>query len=429
MAESTKKRFTEQMIDRLGAPKSGRLEIADELCPGLVLRVTDRGVKSLSVIFRIAGEGGLSELGRPLAGKQHRVTLGRWPIVGLVDARERAREILRQAGQGTDARRVLAEALASRQDNTFAAVFERHIRQDASRTISSWRNIERVLRLHVMPTLGSLPVEDIRRADIHRLLDDLVADGRVGTAREVRKHLSRVFNWAADREIIASNPIYALKRSDLATASEAGRALSDEELRAIWRAADEMRYPFGMLFQLLILTGQRRAEWAESKRSELSAELDALELSRERFKGRRSHIVPIVGAASGIVQRLPAWADRDDYYLFSSRTGHVAVAGFSQAKTKLDRLAANYMGTPIKPYRVHDFRVTCETRLAHLGFNQDVRDAVLGHAKPGLQKTYNKYDYLHEKRRALEAYGAHILELVDANRGFDPAGQAVVERV
>ncbi|MFC3440130.1 hypothetical protein ACFOKF_02780 [Sphingobium rhizovicinum] len=44
-------------------------------------------------------------------------------------------------------------------------------------------------------------------------------------------------------------------------------------------------------------------------------------------------------------------------------------------------------------YRVHDFRVTCETRLADLGFNQDVRGAVLGHAKPGLQKTYNKHEY------------------------------------
>lgn len=63
-------------------------------------------------------------------------------------------------------------------------------------------------------------------------------------------------------------------------------------------------------------------------------------------------------------------------------------------------------------YRVHDFRVTCETRLADLGFNQDVRGAVLGHAKPGLQKTYNKHEYLEEKREAMATYGAHILGIV-----------------
>ncbi len=63
-------------------------------------------------------------------------------------------------------------------------------------------------------------------------------------------------------------------------------------------------------------------------------------------------------------------------------------------------------------FRVHDFRVTCETRLAHLGFNQEVRDAVLGHAKAGLQKTYNKYGYLNEKRAALDAYAKHIMAVV-----------------
>lgn len=75
----------------------------------------------------------------------------------------------------------------------------------------SWRNVERVLKLHALPRLGHLSIGDIRRAEVHRLLDDIVADGRVGTAREARKHLSRAFNCAADGELIPSNLIYALK--------------------------------------------------------------------------------------------------------------------------------------------------------------------------------------------------------------------------
>lgn len=63
-------------------------------------------------------------------------------------------------------------------------------------------------------------------------------------------------------------------------------------------------------------------------------------------------------------------------------------------------------------YRVHDFRVTCETRLAHLGFNQEIRDAVLGHAKPGLQKTYNKHGYFEEKKFALASYSNHIMSIL-----------------
>jgi hypothetical protein len=69
----------------------------------------------------------------------------------------------------------------------------------------------------------------------------------------------------------------------------------------------------------------------------------------------------------------------------------------------------------LQNYRLHDFRVTCETRLATLGFNQDVRDAVLGHAKQGLQRTYNKYDYHDEKKAALESYAVHLARIIPSN--------------
>ncbi len=414
-----KKRLTDKMLERMQPPKQGRLEMADELCPGLVLRVTQAGAKSFSVIYRVAGEGGISETGWPLAGPQRRITLGRWPAVALADARERARGILTKAEGGSDPRVERAEAVRDRRANTFAAVADRHIEQDAKRTIDSWNKVECCLRLHVVPVLGDRPIVDIKRADVHALLDDLVADGRIGTAREVRKQLSRVFNWAADREIIDSNPIAGMKRADLARNSEAGRSLSDVEMRAIWKAADELRYPFGTLYQALMLTGQRRTEWADSRRSEIDLNNQWLALSRERFKGRREHIIPMSGPVLELFDRLPVWAAAGDYFLYSSHGGRVPVAGFSQGKKRLDETAERILreetgdkSAVLKKYRIHDFRVTCETRLAHLGFNREVRDAVLGHAKPGLQRTYNKHDYMAEKREALEAYGHHVMETV-----------------
>ena len=141
-------------------------------------------------------------------------------------------------------------------------------------------------------------------------------------------------------------------------------------------------------------------------------------MPRERFKGRRDHVVPLAPEAWAIYEAMPTW-DGKDPYLFSTQDGKVAVSGFSKAKTLLDKaanaqlreLAGDETATLIR-YRIHDFRVTCESRLADLGFNQDVRDAVLGHAKVGLQRTYNKHDYADEKRAALEAYAAHVMEVV-----------------
>jgi integrase len=423
MASSSrrKKRFTEQGVQRLNydpkvAPRNGRLEIADELCPGLILRVTPKGAKSFSVIYKVPGEGGVTPAGRLLAGKQHRITLGSTPPLDLKSARERAREILLASSQGRDVRQERIEASRKRYQNTFDATFERFIEQEIKPSISSWKNVERVLRLHVRPHWGEKRLHEIRRADIHEILDGLVARGLTATGSEVRKHLSRFFNWAIDRELIGENPIQGLKRSDLGSNEEAGRALSSAELRFIWRSACILGYPFGVLFQLLMLTGQRRNDWAHARLSEIDFGNCALEVPKSRYKSRRDHIVPLSSPVLDVIHRVPACTPPNDFIL-SSRDGRVPVSGFSRAKSMLDSQAGALMKNEdltwsLQNYRIHDLRVTCETRLANLGFNQEIRDAVLGHAKQGLQKTYNKHDYFEEKKVALAVYAAHISEIV-----------------
>lgn len=416
MAAANKRRFTDQMLERMRPPMGARVELGDEVVPGLVLRVTPGGVKSFSIIYKVPGEGGVSATGRLLAGRQHRITIGQYPLLGLAQARERARELLGTVSEGRDPRPERREANLLRHTNTAETVARRFIEQDAKRTVGSWQNIQRVLDLHVIPRLGSTPIRDVRRADVHELLDELVASDRVGTAREVRKHLSRLFNWAVDRELLTDSPVHGLRRGDLDPNGDAGRALTNDELRHIWRAAGDLGYPFGPWYQLLILTGRRRDEWAAARRSEIEAANRLHELPKERHKSRRGHVLPLSDPAWAVIDALPVWPG-NDYHLLSTDGGKGHIKGFSKAKTRLDEGALKLMRkadpeAALAPYRVHDFRVTCETRLADLGFNQDVRDAVLGHAKPGLQKTYNKHEYLVEKREAMAAYGAHIIGIV-----------------
>jgi integrase len=415
------KRFTEQGIERLNydparAPPSGRMEIEDEVCPGLLLRVTPRGVKSFSVIYKVPGEGGTNANGRLIVGSQHRITLGSTPPLELKAAREQARKIIQTAIEGRDPRDDRRERNLIRHNNKFTAAQKRFIELEIKPNVKAWRTVDSVLRLHVGPHWGERPIQDIRRSEVHDLIDGLIANGQTAMAREVRKHLSRFFNWAVDREIIKDSPIHGLKRGDLHKNEEAGRALTDPELRYVWRAAGRLGYPFGPMYQMLILTGQRRNEWAAASRSEIRRDKRLLEIPKARYKGGRDHIVPLSDQAWSIIETLPIWAG-NDYFIFSTRNGSVPCSGFSKAKLRLDRVALEAMQADdpeakLIPYRIHDFRVTCETRMATLGFNQDVRDAVVGHAKVGLQKTYNKYNYLKEKTEAVTAYATHIMGLV-----------------
>lgn len=414
-----KKYITEAALERLRPPAEGRMELGDTVVPGLMLRITAGGVLSWSVLYKVRGEGGLSsKTGRPLRGTQRRITLGTYPVLGVKKAREVAIEVLEKAVNGTDARKTRDAALVVRLSSTVEAVSRRFIDQDAKPNIESWKKFERALEMHVLPQWGGRPIVDIRRRDVHELIDGFIAKGQPGTAQDVRKHLSRLFNWAVDREIITENPLAGLKRKDLQSRADAGRALSDEELRAIWRAASTTTYPFGPFFQLMILTGQRRNEWADAKHSEVCARRKVLEIPKTRYKGRRDHVVPLAPEAWAIYETMPKWNGLDPY-LFSTQAGETPISGFSKAKTYLDKLATEELRSAIDDplaklanYRIHDFRVTCESRLADLGFNQDVRDAVLGHAKVGLQRTYNKHDYADEKRSALEAYARHIMGVV-----------------
>lgn len=412
-----KRRLQDHTIKTLAPPTTGRLELKDEIVPGLVLRVTPRGVRSFSIAYKVPGEGGYSSTGRPLTDKQHRITLGTWPMLSLKAAREQARILLESVSMGVDPRSDRRRAQVEQHANTVSAVAARFIKQDCKGHVASWKRIERSLELHVLPVLGNKPIRDITRTHIHNLLDAMgEEDGAgIGAAREVRKQLHKMFEWALDREIVESNPAHKLKRKDLKPNKDAGRALTDDELRAIWHAADSLGYPYGPWIKLLMLTGQRRSEWMQASRAEIDFDGRVLDIPAGRYKTGRDHTVPLVGPAWEIVSSLPVQSGGD--FLFSTTGGAKAINSAGRAKRKLDKLALaalqrNDPDAALTPWQIHDLRKTCETRLAMLGIIQEHRDPVLGHAKQGMQRIYNKHEYLDEKRAALDKYATHLMGVV-----------------
>ncbi len=400
-----RQKLSDYGIARLKPPASGRLEVADLICPGLVLRITPRDVRSWSVAYKVRGEGGYSATGRPLVGPQHRITLGRYPQIKLATAREKTRALMEIVSEGRDPRPERSEKHRERRENTVRSVAARFIELDAKPTVETWQRIERTLALHVLPVIGDRPIKDIGKSDLHDLLDGVVAGTGIGAARATLQHIHRLFEFAMGRELINGNPAHKLRRPDFKKNGDAGRALTDDELKAIWKAAGQMGYPFGPYIKMLILTGQRRTDWANAQRREIDTQQRTLTIAAARYKSRREHIVPLVGTAWDIVDRLPTWAGGD--FLFSTREGKVPINSFSRAKARLDNLAG-----PLAPFTIHDFRRTVETRMAALGIVQEHRDAVIGHKRSSLQQIYNKYEYINEKRTALETYSAHLMEVV-----------------
>jgi hypothetical protein len=152
--------LAELMLKRIRPPSGGRIELADSLAPGLVLRVSTSGAKSWSLKYKVPGEGGATSTGRPKKGKSRRLTLGAWPAMSLADAREAAATAGRQAATGADPRRTRYHSAG----NTVAVVAAEMVRS-AKLTVSTWEKMETCLNKHVIPTLGHRAIAEVSWPD------------------------------------------------------------------------------------------------------------------------------------------------------------------------------------------------------------------------------------------------------------------------
>ena len=125
-----------------------------------------------------------------------------------------------------------------------------------------------------------------------------------------------------------------------------------------------MGYPYGPLFQLLVLTACRKNEIGGARWREIDLEKRLLLIPAERFKSDATHLVPLTGAALSVLETLPRFTKGD--HLFSSTFGERPVSGFAGAKDRLDKLMVEDLGGALQPFRIHDLRRTVRTRLASL---------------------------------------------------------------
>ncbi len=132
MSDSSTRALTVEAVRKLTPPKNGRIEIRDSRVTGLCLRVTNKGVKSWSLFYRFEG-------------RNRRMTLGKWPLVDLSEAREEARNALEVVRAGKDPARERKDAQKPR--TTFPSVAELFVLRHAKPENRSWKETERIFRV------------------------------------------------------------------------------------------------------------------------------------------------------------------------------------------------------------------------------------------------------------------------------------------
>ena len=388
----------------------------DDELRGFGLKVTPAGAKSYVFQYRMGG--------RETYARRYTIGAHGSPWTP-VTARQEAERLALQVKRGVDPREHRREHRRQAVDLAFrpyaARFLENYVRSEWP---ASYGYAESILRLHVTPVFGDKPLPKIGRSDIAEMLDR-IPGSKVALRRNVYAVVRRLFRWATNRGDIERSPLEGFEPPAPAASRE--RVLSDDELALVWRASERLEYPFGPMFRLLMITGQRREEVAALEWSELERPGRIWTLPAGRSKNSRAHIVPLSDSAIAVLDSIARggpWPRKG--YVFST-TGRTPVSGYSRAKRRLDSAILAEIASDresglepsetatVGPWRVHDLRRTLATGFQRLGVRFEVTEAVLNHvsgARGGVAGVYQRHDWANEKRSALDAWARHLGQLL-----------------
>jgi integrase len=414
-----KGKITKKAVDALIAEAKaarGAIFLWDDALSGFGVKATATGC-SYVIQFRLGGRGAPTK----------RVVIGRHGVLTPEEGRRLAKEELGKVARGEDVAQAKKDARGKLTGLTFAEAAQRLLDMPKSGTERYGRTKRaRLLSSPDVQPIAGKPIALITRADIAAVIDAATIRSP-SAALVLHSHLRTVFAWAVSRSLIETDPSSGVPAPAKPKARD--RVLSDEEIRAFWQAASELNWPFSSVFKVLLLTGQRREEVAGMRWREVDLDAAQWTIAKERCKNGKAHTVDLHSEAVSLLDLLgdAAAARRagDEEFVYST-TGTTPVSGFSKVKGRIDARMRQILGGKFQDWHTHDLRRTAASGMAALGFLPHTIERVLNHvsgAQGGLVSVYQRHEYREERRRAILAWGDHLMQLVSGEE--NPASNVV----
>jgi integrase len=389
-------RLTDISVRSLNAPEKGQRIYFDDGFPSFGCRVSQGGTKSF-----VIQHGPNRQL----------ITLGRYPVLSLKDARAIAHERLAEITLGRHRPKSIAW------DDAVTQFLDDCAQHNRSRTVAGYR---RLLERHF--PFGRTRLADISYDDIARKIARL-AD-TPGEQNHALVAVKILFAWAVrpPRRYVHHDPCQGLVRAPRPARE---RVLSDQELAAVFATATQGEDAFASIVALLLLTGQRRMEIGALKWSTIDEAAQTITLPGSATKNGRAHTFPYGRLGADVLQRIPRWEGND--YLFPASRTHVRgqptthFNAWAKAKLTFDaRVRERY---PVAHYQLHDLRRTAATGWARLGVAPHIVEKLLNHSfgtlinrtdgvVSAVAGVYNRHAYLEEMRAAVKVWEKHLGSLL-----------------
>lgn len=397
--------------------------------------------------YKLGDSGGLFLLVQPtggrlwrlkyrFAGRERKLSVGRYPEVSLADARQardKARQLLIDGKDPSlEKQRRKARALISA-DNTFDAVAREFIAKKSKDGRDAWADATRIknewLHSQLSPALGRIPVAEIGALDALGALRKIEAKGKLESARKAKGFASAVFRYAIATGRLASDPTRDLAGALLSPKVTNHAAILDPvELGGLLRAIDGYTGSASTLLALRLAPhvfqrpGElRQAEWAEF-------DLDAAVwiILAEKTKMRRPHALPLSRQAVAILHEARAISNPDDRYVFPSVRTPARPISENTLNAALRR-----MGYDKDEATAHGFRATAASLLNESGkWSPDAIERALAHGDSNaIRGIYNRSPYWDERVRMAQWWSDYLDTLRDGGKVLPFAGKPSRDQV
>ena len=348
-------------------------------------------------------------------GKRKTLSIGKYPTVSLVEARQAAENARRLLVSGQDPSEAKQQEKRERQAaalNTFEAIARRW----HSDNLIRWKenHAARVLRYFetdVFPVIGEMPIQEIRVGDIKTVLDGVMTRGVNNTAEKIREWTGAIFDYAVMLEVVETNPAYSLRKYIPTKQTDHRPALPREELTEFFRrlilAEIEPQNRIALILNMLTFlrsTELRGGQWNEIDFDAAIWTVPAQRMKHEKTAPKPPHAVPLADWTLELLAELKELTGNTSF-LFPSRTktdGFISDATISRI---IERMGYKGRVTP------HGFRSLASSILNEQGFNPDAIERQLAHIENNkIRAAYNRADYLTERKEFMQWYSDFLRE-------------------
>lgn len=363
-------------------------------------------------------------------GKRREMTLKKVSELSLTNARAEAAIKKQSLNNGEDplvARKREEMEVIRTVDDLFTDWYN----NDIAKRLKHPNIPKRLYTKDIAPQIGDIPVAEVGPRDIRTIIQTVAASGRPTVANDVLMYAKQLFRHGIKLDLLTSNPAEAFSTTDAGGVEKSrDRRLSLEELTNAFKVFRENKDSFTrdnyLACALLVSLGVRKAELICAAWSEFDLDQQLWHLPTGRSKTGAAITIPLPDLVIPWLDELKVRGFGSDY-LFpnrraSKRFPHISLDTLNHAIAKLCGKKVDSKKQPlpdlmaaagVEEFAPHDLRRTCRTLMAEIGIPGHIAERCLNHKLKGVEGIYDRYDYLDERREALNKIANIIAPIVN----------------